>query len=271
MGIIISLPVSLLLLWLVLKPKKNDPFPKGGLARLFLAGALSTILSSVVYLLLVGLILAIRIGPERITQLVDMFRTDPAGVPALLESISPSRERSPLYVLFTTLITAGLLEELSKYIAARAAIRRKDMVRTWMDAVICFTVVGLTFEVLENILYAQQNGILTAVIRNLVPVHFCCGVIMGWYYGKSLVTGKKKYCWAALLVPVAIHTFYDTALNLMASADSPEMTDSGVIFGMLGLLAFAAAIAMTVITIVKLVKWRKKGTLDVPVADNLLR
>lgn len=37
MGIIISLPVSLLLFWLVLKPKKADPFPKGGLWRLLIA------------------------------------------------------------------------------------------------------------------------------------------------------------------------------------------------------------------------------------------
>ena len=40
---IISLPISLLLLWLVLKPKKGDPFPKGGMMRLLIAGVISAI------------------------------------------------------------------------------------------------------------------------------------------------------------------------------------------------------------------------------------
>ena len=266
MGIIISLPVSLLLLWLVLKPKKDDPFPKGGIRRLLIAGAISTILSAVLAQVIGFSLAAIRIGPGAFFDIIQTLRGDPAKGNELLASLSANKVRSPLWTLFTTLVTAGLLEELFKYLACRTAIRRDGMVRTWMDAVICFTVVGLTFQVLENLLYGGQYGFITAVIRNLAPGHFIFGVIMGWFYGKYLITGEKKYRIQSILWPALIHTLYDTALKMMPAAEEGAAeTASDTIFIILGLLAFAAAFISAIVIVVKLVRWQKKGTLDVPV------
>ncbi|MBO6041232.1 MAG: PrsW family intramembrane metalloprotease [Oscillospiraceae bacterium] len=267
MGILISLPVSLLLLWLVLKPKKDDPYPRGGVARLLVAGALSTVVASVVSLLLSGLIALIRIGPATVAQIFRILQDDPYSLHGFLDSVSPSREVSPLRVLFITLITVGLVEELSKYVACRTVIHRLGMICTRMDAVICFTVTALAFEVFENITYASQTDALTAFVRNLAPVHFCCGVIMGWYYGRFLVTGGKKFRWLSVLVPALIHTVYDTGLTLMGTiTEVSEGSASGVIYFFLGLFVFLAAFVLTIVFVVKLVEWCKKGTLDVPVA-----
>ena len=63
-----------------------------------------------------------------------------------------------------------------------------------------------------------------------------------------------------------IHTLYDTALKLMPAGESVEENSTDTIFIILGLLAFVAAFVMTIVVIVKLVRWRKKGTLDVPVS-----
>lgn len=40
---LVSLPISALLYWLVLRPKREAPFPKGGIIRLVIAGAVSLV------------------------------------------------------------------------------------------------------------------------------------------------------------------------------------------------------------------------------------
>ena len=105
---------SLLLLWLVLKPKKDDPFPKGGIRRLLIAGAISTILSAVLAQVIGFSLAAIRIGPGAFFDIIQTLRGDPAKGNELLASLSANKVRSPLWTLFTTLVTAGLLEELFK-------------------------------------------------------------------------------------------------------------------------------------------------------------
>ena len=265
MGIIISLPVSLLLFWLVLKPKKADPFPKGGLWRLLIAGALSTVVAAILSQTFSLIIAAIRIGPANVAETINRMRTDMAAAGDFLQSLSFNKKRSPLMTLLSTMITAGLLEELCKYFACRVAIRRKGMVRTWMDALICFTAVGLTFQILENLVYGGSYGIIVAILRNLAPGHFIFGVIMGWYYGKYLIAGEKTYRFQCILWPALIHTLYDTGLNLMPNYDADAGT--GQIYIAMGLLAFVGAFVMAVIIIVKLVRWHKDGKLDTPIPD----
>lgn len=269
MALILSLPVSLLLGWLLLRIKRDDPFPKGGVRRLLLAGAVSAVAACILYAVLAAALVLIRIGPNTAGELIRLLRDDPAAAAERMNSLSAALHApSPLWTLFTTFVTAGLQEELCKYLACRIVIdEKKEMVRTWMDAVICFALVALSFELFENLLYGGENGVITAIIRNLTPLHFCCGVIMGWYFGKSLVSGEKKYRRAAILAPTLIHTLYDTALNLMpmGESDAAELSTSEVLFILFGLLAFLAAMILSIVVVVKLVRWKKKGTLNVPV------
>ena len=100
MGIIISLPISLLLLWLVLKPKKDDSFPKGGLWRLLIAGAISTILSAILSQVLSLSLAAIRIGPGTFFDAIQTFRSDPAKGNELMANLSANKVPSPLWRIF---------------------------------------------------------------------------------------------------------------------------------------------------------------------------
>ena len=60
---------------------------------------------------------------------------------------------------------------------------------------------------------------------------------------------------------VCHHGILNAVFAIQVSKDQ-----STTIFIILGLLAFVAAFVMTFVVIVKLVRWRKKGTLDVPVS-----
>ena len=111
MGMFMSMPVSLILLWLILRPKKDDPFPTGGFMRLVIAGAVYTIVSSALSLILAFVYFVIRVGPETVSQLVELLRTDPQSVSAFLESINAGSRFLPLLALAKSFITVGLLEE----------------------------------------------------------------------------------------------------------------------------------------------------------------
>ena len=266
MALLISIPVSLLLFWLILGWKKRDPFPKGGLLRLLVFGALSCVAAAFLYQILSFLLAAVRIGPGRLVQIFRLLQTDPSQAQEEMSSISASLGTpSPLRTLFTTLVTAGLLEELCKFSAYRISIRKEGMVRTWMDSVTCCATVGLTFQFLENLLYASQNGIMTAVLRSFVPVHFCCAVIMGYDYGRYLVTGKNRYRVSSVFVPVLIHTLFDTALNLLP--DSSGEAEGSAVFEILALAALLAAAILTAVLIIRVVRWQRKGMLDMPVGQ----
>ena len=67
---LIVLPVSLLLLWFLLRGKKENPFPKGGALILLAGGAICAIISG---FLTIGLNLAAKVivlGPEWLSSVV---------------------------------------------------------------------------------------------------------------------------------------------------------------------------------------------------------
>lgn len=84
------------------------------------------------------------------------------------------------------------MEEGLKFLTCRLAIRKEGMVRTWMDSVVAFAFVGITFEMIENVAFGGAE-ILNVIVRALAPAHFVFGVIMGYFWGKYLVTGLKRY------------------------------------------------------------------------------
>lgn len=53
--------------------------------------------------------------------------------------------------------------------------------------------VGLGFEVVEAIPYAVGAGPVIMFVRGVTMMHAAFGFVMGYFYGKSLNTGKKVY------------------------------------------------------------------------------
>ena len=229
---LISLPVTLFLYWLMLHYKKEAPFPKWGLLCLVIAGAVSALLASLLYA--------------------------PVSSAASYIYGTENDKASFQWNLLNMFLTAGLIEEALKFITCRIAIIRKGMIRTWMDCVIAFATVGITFGFIENISYGMRSGAAGAIARAVAPGHFIFGVIMGFFYGRFLVSGQKKYCVLCCVVPVVIHTITNAFL---------QSADLGKTYLY---LAFASAVFLIVtaaVTVIRVLRWQKNKTLDVSCTD----
>ena len=254
---LVGLPISIALYWLVLRPKKDDPFPKRGLLRLVIAAVVSIILSSLLSMPVSILVSLIRSGALKdIPGLIEMIKNDPEAFQDLVSGTGGSNLAKTIRAVVDMLFSAALLEEGLKYITCRIAIRKKGMVRTWMDAVIVFAVVGITFELLENVAFGAGSDIVSAVLRALASAHFAFGVIMGYFYGKALVTGKKRYHLLSFLVPLVYHA---VANGLMTSMD---LSRTNYIIGVTFSISYIIA---AVIAVIAVIRWQKNRTLDVPV------
>ena len=257
---LICLPVSLFLYWLMLRPKREEPFPKGGLIRLLLAGAVSVGLSVILNLPFSGIVSVFRLGVlSDPGKWLSALQSDPAALSEMLQNAARDTRPTFLWELISMFFTAGLLEEGLKFLTCRIAVRKEGMIRTRMDAVIAFAVVGITFELLENIVFGLNSDFLSALVRAVGSAHFVFGVIMGWFYGKYLVTGRKKDLWLSFTVPVVYHTVTNA---LMASMELSK------VFNVLGSISGISHMVATVVTVILVIRWQKNRTLDVPVRQE---
>ncbi|MBQ6560182.1 MAG: PrsW family intramembrane metalloprotease [Erysipelotrichaceae bacterium] len=256
----VGLPISIALYWLMLRPKKNDPFPKGGLFRLIIAAAISVVLSSVLSLPISFLVSLIRSGAlADIPGLIEMIEQDPEAFKGLVYNADGTAPTLTVRSIVDMFFSAGLLEEGLKYLTCRIAIRKKGMIRTWMDAVVAFAIVGITFELLENVAFGAGSDILSAFMRALASAHFAFGVIMGYFYGKSLVTGKKRYRLLSFFVPLIYHS---VANGLIASM---KLSKINYVIGVASSISFIVAAVLAVIVVLR---WQKNRTLVIPVLQK---
>ena len=252
---LISLPVSILLFIWMLSIKKNDPFPRGSVVSMLLSGALCTFLATILTLLLGLAALILRIGPGNIAE---MF-ADPSSYQnsaAWKQLLEINSNRSVAGALRGAFLGAALIEELLKYLFMRICLRRPGVMKTRIDAVACAAIIGIAFQVVEDLYYAS-GSVLLAVFRALTPFHFVFGVIMGYYYGQYKVTGKKIDGVRALLLPILAHGFYDSGVEILKVDDSYlEIT----------LIIMGLSFALMLYVMLKLRRLIKDGSLSEPTA-----
>lgn len=252
---LISLPVSILLFIWMLSVKKNDPFPRGSVVSMLLSGALCTFLATIVTLLLGLGALILRIGPANIAELF----ADPSNFQdsaAWKQLLAIGSNRSIAGAVRGAFLGTALIEELLKYLFMRICLRRPGVMKTRIDAVACAAIIGLAFQVVEDLYYAS-GSVLLAVLRALTPFHFVFGVIMGYYYGQYKVTGKKWDGILALLLPILAHGFYDSGVAILKVDDSYYTAT---------LIIMALSFALMLYVIWKLRRLIKDGTLSEPIA-----
>ena len=253
----VTLPISGFLYWLMLRSKKESPFPKWGLLRLLIAGAVCVILAVPLNMVLSGIISFSRLGVlTDPAPWISAFRESPASLGEMIREASKNTQPTFFQELINMFFTAGLLEEGLKFFTCRIAVRKEGMIRTWMDCVVSFAIVGITFEFLENIVFGMDSDFISAFMRSVAAAHFVFGVIMGWFYGKYRVTGQKKNLWLSVWVPVVYHTVTNA---LIASATYSKVLD------VLGTAAAISHIVAAVIAVIIVLLWQKNKTLDVPV------
>ena len=251
---ILAIPVSIALLVWICRMKKDDPFPKGTIIKLLIAGVISGILSGIVTVLGALVNFIMEFGFDSIKM---MFGNTPeaAQYAAEFSELVKNAKFSPLGSFIKTFILVGLVEEIFKYLCTKAVVRKKGITKTWMDALLCFAVTAIGFQLSEDIQYSSGN-VLTAIYRALTPYHFTFAAIMGYYYGLAKTSGKKFYMFLAIFIPSLIHTLFDFSINATQHED------------MYFLLFIAMTILLTVLTIlmiVKIRKWNKNRKLDVEI------
>jgi len=145
------------------------------------------------------------------TFLAGAFITLPIiGVEILLSSFE--NELSGLWkAAYTSFVVAGFTEELFKFLVLYFFIRKDAHFNEQFDGIVYAVFVSLGFAAVENILYVVGNGMQVGLVRAItaVPAHALFGVVMGFYFGKSLLHPQKRYLILALVMPILFHGIYD--------------------------------------------------------------
>lgn len=112
---------------------------------------------------------------------------------------------------YTAFIVAGFTEELFKYLVVFLFILKNSNFNERFDGIVYAVFVSLGFAAVENILYVYNYGMNTGFLRAItaVPAHAIFGIVMGFYFGKSLFNSRKKYLFLALFMPILLHGIYD--------------------------------------------------------------
>lgn len=111
---------------------------------------------------------------------------------------------------------AGLTEEPLKFITLYLFLKNRAEFDEPMDGIVYATLLSLGFATLENFEYVYYSDLDTsslhiASVRALsaVPLHGCCGIIMGYYFGLYAFQGSNSFLVKSISLPVIIHCFYN--------------------------------------------------------------
>jgi RsiW-degrading membrane proteinase PrsW (M82 family) len=109
---------------------------------------------------------------------------------------------------------AGFTEETLKFAAIYFYIRTKTDFDEPMDAIVYGTLISLGFASLENFQYVYNAGNpdFIAILRSFtaIPLHACCGIIMGYYFGLYIFKERDKLnLIKSLFFAIAFHASYN--------------------------------------------------------------
>lgn len=156
-----------------------------------------------------------------------------------------------VYRAIYTFVVLAFAEEIIKYFTFRFVLKRNPYAYSWADVVAFMVIIGTAFGLIEDIPYAIGASPIIMLVRGFTMGHVGYGFIMGWFYGKRLHTGKKRYGVFALLVPWLIHGLYDFSLT-------PELMEISDNFAFLGVSLALLDIVLLILMICFFIKARKK-------------
>lgn len=119
-------------------------------------------------------------------------------------------------VFYDSFITAGIPEELCKFLVFMIFIWNDKNFDEYFDGIVYASFISLGFATVENIMYVMPGGIGTGIVRALisVPAHFLFGVILGYFLSLAKFNSGKKgrYIIIGLLIAMAAHGMFDWLL-----------------------------------------------------------
>lgn len=155
--------------------------------------------NTVVYqMFFIGAALAVPIYYIEVFLETNILKTNPFTSAFLVYSLI--EEGIKLFAL--VIITNKLLTKSSLYVLVT------------YNYILIATSISLGFATVENILYVLYNGLGTAIARvfSAIPLHACCGFIMGYLLSKGKyleLNSKNSRIILAFTVPFFLHGFYD--------------------------------------------------------------
>ena len=112
----------------------------------------------------------------------------------------------------------ALVEEFCKFLFVRGILYYNKNFNEPFDGIVYAVMVGMGFATLENVLYAFNFGMETALLRmfTAVPAHATFAVMMGYYLGKGKFTHSRSFLFGilALAAPTLFHGAYDYFLMI---------------------------------------------------------
>ena len=126
-------------------------------------------------------------------------------------------ESSLINYLLTNFMIVAFTEEALKFICLRFyAYKQKDFIEPF-DGIVCTVFVALGFATIENLNYVFSGSINVGLLRMFtsVPLHYSCGVIMGYFVGKAKFKPHNKtlYLLSGLGLAVLLHGAYDFLID----------------------------------------------------------
>ena len=119
-------------------------------------------------------------------------------------------------VFYDSFITAGIPEELCKFLVFMIFIWNDKNFDEYFDGIVYASFISLGFATVENIMYVMPGGIGTGIVRALisVPAHFLFGVIMGYFFSLATFNSAKRgrYIFIGLLLAMVAHGLFDWLL-----------------------------------------------------------
>lgn len=120
------------------------------------------------------------------------------------------------------LLGIGFVEEGVKYLILCLYNYPKQDFNEQYDGIVYAVVMCMGFALVENIGYVFGDfgiqGMSVAILRmfTAIPLHTTCGIIMGYYLGKSKLNSKSRMISLilAISIPTIIHGLYDYFLSI---------------------------------------------------------
>ena len=140
-----------------------------------------------------------------------------SGVLALTENVLKATILQGMNILvyeaMHTFIVLAFAEELVKFTAFKLLLKKRFNDYSWADVTAYMVIIGTVFGLVEDLPYAIGSSPMVMLVRGITMGHVGYGFVMGWFYGKSLYTGDKKYAVMAFVIPFLVHGLYDFSLT----------------------------------------------------------
>lgn len=127
-----------------------------------------------------------------------------------------------LYTFIDAFILTALIEEGGRLIVLKLLTWKNKEFNYTFDAIVYAVIVSVGFLTAENIFYLIKYGSDLNPVKLILPIiaQIIISVFMGYFYGLAKlaecgedVSAKKMHLCEAILIPIALHGFYELCLS----------------------------------------------------------